>query len=148
MTTKHNAEGCIKEFVENEIWGRLKHREDMWCEIEHKPLINTKIYTKDWAFKVVGSTKWCDREYHKLPFPTKQLFFATRMADRIGNPTFSDAWLQKSQTRTTEAMTACNSQIGTRIQHPSRDRSLKLPEDSLWEKWGDFLCSAKTLHLL
>ena len=60
VTMKHNAEGCMKDFVEKEIWGRLKHRGDMWCGINHKPLINLLLYTKDWAFKVVGSVKWRD----------------------------------------------------------------------------------------
>ena len=82
VTMEHNAEGCMKDFVQNEIWGRLKHRKDMWCGIKHKPLINLRIYTKDWAFKVIGSVKWCDRSYHKLPLPSKELFLATRMADR------------------------------------------------------------------
>ena len=80
----------MKDFVKEQVWGRLKHRKDMWCEIKHKPLINLDIYTNDWAFKVVGSVKWQDRAYHQLPTPSKELFLSTRMADRDGIPSFSN----------------------------------------------------------
>ena len=85
----HNAEGCMKDFVKEQVWERLKHRKDMWCATRRKPLVNMDIYTKDWAFKVVGSIKWCDRAYHQLPLPSEELFLATRMADRTGSPSFT-----------------------------------------------------------
>ena len=83
VTMKHNAEGCMKDFVDKDIWGRLKHRKDMWCERKHKPLVSLRIYTRNWAFKVLGSVKWHDRSYHHVPLPKKELFMATRMADRV-----------------------------------------------------------------
>ena len=85
---QYNADGCMKDFVKEQIWRRLKHRNDMWwlCEIKHKPLINLDVYTKDWAFKVVESVNWHDRTYHQLTVPSKEFFMATRMADRTGIP--------------------------------------------------------------
>ena len=90
VTMMHNAEGCMKDFVWEQVWERLKHRKDMWCATRTKPLVNMDIYTKDWAFKVVGSIKWCDRAYHQLSMPSKELFLATRMADRTGSPSFTN----------------------------------------------------------
>ena len=87
---QHNADGCMKDFEKEQVWGRLKHRKDIWCEIKLKPLINLDIYTKDWAFKVVGSVNWHDRTYQQLTVPSKEFFMATRMADRTGIPSFSN----------------------------------------------------------
>ena len=64
----------------------------MWCGLTHEPLIDLQIYTKDWAFKVVGSVKWSDRGHHYLPLPTEKLFMATRMADWSDGPSFPNAW--------------------------------------------------------
>ena len=85
-----NADACMKDLKKEQVWGRLKHRKDMWCEIKLKPLINLDIYTKDWAFKVVGSVKWHDRTYRQLTVSFKEFFMATRMAYRTGIPSFSN----------------------------------------------------------
>ena len=87
VTLEHNAQGCMKTFVINNIWPRLRDRPDMWCGRKKKPIMDLKIYTMNRPFRVPGSSKYDD--YHPLPLPSRQLFTDTRMADRRTPPDLS-----------------------------------------------------------
>ena len=84
VTLEHNAQGCMKSFVTNNIWPHLKDQQDMWCGKSKRPIIDFSIYSKNQAFRVPGSSKY--ENYHPLPLPTLQFFMISRMADRRTQP--------------------------------------------------------------
>ena len=80
VTLEHNAKSCMRSFVKNNIWSRLKDRQDMWCGRKRKPIVDLDIYTKNRPFRVPGSSKY--ENYYPIPLPSWQFFLDTRMADR------------------------------------------------------------------
>ena len=84
VTFEHNASGCMKPFVMNKIWPRLKDRQDMWCGRKRRPIVDLTIYTRNRTFRVPGSSKW--KDYHPRPLPSLEFFLDTRMADRRTQP--------------------------------------------------------------
>ena len=84
VTLPHNAQGCMRPLVTEKIWGSLKNRRDMFCELTKKPVIDLSVYTKNRNFRVPGSSKYDG--FYWAPLPSREFFMATRMADRIGFP--------------------------------------------------------------
>ena len=85
---RHNAEGCMREFVVTDIWERqLKSRAEMHYtkagSMEAKPIVDLGVYTKNRAFRVPGSIKW-DKENKEgknaLSLPSREFFLATRLS--------------------------------------------------------------------
>ena len=95
VTLEHNAQGCMRTFVINNIWPRLRDRPDMWCGRKKRPIMDLTIYTMNRPFRVPGSSKYDD--YHPLPLPSRQLFTDTRMADRRTPPDLSTKQLNISK---------------------------------------------------
>ena len=83
---EHNAQGCMRKFVKNQVWGKLKSNPRMRCPSVGKPILDLGIYTKNRTFRVPDSCKttlptkpMCDPI---IPLPSKEFFIVTRMADR------------------------------------------------------------------
>ena len=83
---EHNAQGCMREFVENKVWGKVRSDPRMTCPSSGKPIIDLGIYNKNRTFRIPGSCKMAlpkDPIYDPiLPLPSKAFFLETRMADR------------------------------------------------------------------
>ena len=83
---EHNSQGCMKEFVKNKVWGKVRTDTRMTCTTTRKPILDLGIYTKNRTFCIPGPCKTalpkdptCDPT---IPFPSKAFSIDTRMADR------------------------------------------------------------------
>ena len=117
ITLSHNAKGCMEPWVTEKIWGSLKHREDMYCELKKKPIIDLSIYTKNRNFKVPGSSKYVG--FHQYPLPSRAFFMATRMADRLNPPD-----LKTEQLNLKGSMTIRSSALNLQRERDTRKRPL------------------------
>ena len=90
VTFQHNAQGCMRAFVHNKVWRRIKDEPLMWCSATNKPILDLTVYTKNRCLRVPGSAKRPKQPgTQPLPLPTLQLFMQSRMADRPGPPTYT-----------------------------------------------------------
>ena len=120
ITMSHNAKGCMRPWVTEKIWGSLKHREDMYCGLTKKPIIDLSIYTKNRNFKVPGSSKYVG--FHQYPLPSRAFFMATRMADRLKPPD-----LKTEQLNLKGSMTIRSSVLNLKREKCKRKRQLTSP---------------------
>ena len=87
---EHNAQGCMRDFVWNQVWKKLRPNPKLKCPTTGKPILDLSIYSMNRTFRVPGSSKAalpinpkCDPI---LPLPSWKFFMDTRMADRRKSP--------------------------------------------------------------
>ena len=98
-TFENNAQGCMRDFVRDKVWERIKAHPLMRCPVKGKPILDLGVYTKNRCWRVPGSTKGAEWPGENEPLPEMALFMQTRMSDRQGSPTFSTSELGITEER-------------------------------------------------
>ena len=60
ITFEKNAQGCMRTFVIDKVWNKIKTHALMKCPIKGKPILDLGVYTKNRCWRVPGSTKWAE----------------------------------------------------------------------------------------
>ena len=89
ITFEKNAQGCMRTFVIDKVWNKIKTHALMKCPIKGKPILDLRVYTKNRCWRVPGSTKWAECTRWNPALPEKEFFMKTRMSDRHGAYTYS-----------------------------------------------------------
>ena len=89
ITFENNAKGCMRTFVLEKVWNKLKTHPLMKCSIKEKPILDLNVYTKNRCWRVPGSTKWAEWTSLNPALPDKDQFMKTRMSDRQGTSKYS-----------------------------------------------------------